>query len=305
MATISEFSDVKTTSLFRKHSKNNTVKRKRLDKICKGLFFSCAIFGIIMLIILLGSILKDGLKYLSISFLTNSASRIATKAGIFPAIVGSFSVILVTIVVAFPMGIGSAIYLEEYMKKGKVKDFIELNISNLAGVPAIVYGIVGLAFFVEMLSLGRGILTAGLTMGVLIMPTVIITTQEALKQVPMTLREGSYALGVSKWQTVTGVVLPFAMPGILTGVILSISRAIGESSPLIMVGAASYVTFLPEGLFSSYTTLPLQIYNWTSRPQAQFQELAASGIIVLLVILLGMNAAAILLRNKYKKKAGF
>ncbi|WP_297435723.1 phosphate ABC transporter permease PstA [uncultured Clostridium sp.] len=305
MGRISDFKDLKEKSLFRKYSKNNTQRRKKVDKICKGIFFSCAIFGIIMLFILIGSILKDGIKYLSLDFLQNSASRIATKAGIFPAIVGSFSVIFVTIIIAFPVGIGSAIYLEEYMKKGKLKDFIELNISNLAGVPAIVYGIVGLAFFVEILSLGRGILTAGLTMGILILPTVIITTQEALKQVPMTLREGSYALGVSKWQSITGVVLPFAMPGILTGVILAISRGIGESSPLIMVGAASYVTFLPDGLFSSYTTLPLQIYNWTSRPQAQFQELAASGIIVLLVILLGMNAIAIILRNKYQKKAGF
>ena len=305
MGRISDFKDLKEKSLFRKYSKNNTQRRKKVDKICKGIFFSCAIFGIIMLFILIGSILKDGIKYLSLDFLKNSASRIAAKAGIFPAIVGSFSVIFVTIIIAFPVGIGSAIYLEEYMKKGKLKDFIELNISNLAGVPAIVYGIVGLAFFVEILSLGRGILTAGLTMGILILPTVIITTQEALKQVPMTLREGSYALGVSKWQSITGVVLPFAMPGILTGVILAISRGIGESSPLIMVGAASYVTFLPDGLFSSYTTLPLQIYNWTSRPQAQFQELAASGIIVLLVILLGMNAIVIILRNKYQKKAGF
>ncbi|MGL4990450.1 MAG: phosphate ABC transporter permease PstA [Sarcina sp.] len=305
MATISNFSDVKEKSLFRKYSKHNIQKRRRIDKLCKFTFLACAGFAIAMLVILLGSILKDGLKYLSINFLTSSASRVAEKAGIFPALIGSLYVILVTAIIAFPIGIGSAIYLEEYMKKGKLKDFIELNISNLAGVPAIVYGIVGLAFFVQFMNLGRGILSAGLTMGLLIMPTVIITTQEALKQVPLSLKEGSYALGVSKWQSITGVILPYALPGILTGIILAISRGIGESSPLIMVGAASYVTFLPEGLFSSYTTLPLQIYNWTSRPQAQFQELAASGIIVLLVILLGMNAIAILLRNKYQKRAGF
>ncbi|MGL4655788.1 MAG: phosphate ABC transporter permease PstA [Sarcina sp.] len=305
MGRVSNFNDIKETSLFRKHSKNNIKKRKIKNNIVKGLFFGCTIFGIVMLIVLIGSILGDGLKYLSLDFLKNAPSRIASRAGILPAIVGSFCVIIVTIIVAFPLGIGSAIYLEEYMKKGKLKDFIELNIANLAGVPAIVYGIVGLAFFVQFMNLGRGILTAGLTMGLLIMPTIVITTQEALKQVPNTLREGSYALGVTKWQSIVGVVLPFAMPGILTGTILGISRGIGESSPLIMVGAASYVTFLPEGLFSSYTTLPLQIYNWTSRPQPQFQELAASGIIVLLIILLGMNTAAILLRNKYQKNSGF
>lgn len=305
MATISNFNDIKEKSLFRKYSKHNIKKRKRIDKICKAIFFACALFGIVMLLILLGSILKDGLKYLSIDFIKNAPSRVASRAGILPALVGSLFVILVTGIVAFPIGVGSAIYLEEYMKNGKMKDFIELNIANLAGVPAIVYGIVGLAFFVQFMNLGRGILSAGLTMGILILPTVIITTKEALKQVPMSLKEGSYALGVSKWQSITGVILPFAMPGILTGIILSISRGIGESSPLIMVGAASYVTFLPEGLFSSYTTLPLQIYNWTSRPQPQFQELAASGIIVLLVILLGMNALAVVLRNKYQKRSGF
>lgn len=304
MQNVSNFSDVKERSLFRKYSKNNVKKRKMINAIIRSIMFACTAFGIIMLVILIGSILKDGLKYLSLDFLTNSASRIASRAGILPAIVGSILVIALTVVIAFPMGIGAAIYIEEYMKKGKFKDFIELNISNLAGVPAIVYGIVGLAFFVQFMNLGRGILTAALTMALLILPTIVITAQEALKQVPDTLREGSYALGVTKWQSITGVILPFAMPGILTGTILAISRGLGESSPLIIVGAASYVTFLPEGLFSSYTTLPLQIYNWTSRPQAQFQELAASGIIVLLVVLLSMNAIAILLRNKYQKNMG-
>lgn len=304
MQNISNFSDVKEQNLFRKYSKNNIKKRKLINIIIKSVMFICTMFGIAMLIILMASILKDGLKYLSLDFLTNSASRVASKAGILPAIVGSILVIALTAVIAFPMGIGAAIYIQEYMKKGKFKDFIELNISNLAGVPAIVYGIVGLAFFVQFMNLGRGILTAALTMALLILPTIVITTQEALKQVPDTLREGSYALGVTKWQSITGVILPFAMPGILTGSILAISRGLGESSPLIIVGAASYVTFLPEGLFSSYTTLPLQIYNWTSRPQAQFQELAASGIIVLLVVLLTMNTVAIVLRNKYQRNMG-
>lgn len=289
-------------NLFRKYCENNIKKRKRINLIIKSLLFLCATFGILMLAILILSIFKDGLKFLSIDFLTNSASRIASRAGVLPAIVGSLSVIILTALIVFPVGIGAAIYIEEYMKPGRLKEIVELNIANLAGVPAIVYGIVSLAIFVQFMQLGRGILTGALTLAILILPTIVITSKEALKNVPNSLREGSYALGVTKWQSITGVVLPFAMPGILTGTILSISRALGESSPLIMVGAASYVTFLPEGLFSSYTTLPLQIYNWTSRPQPDFQNLAASGIIVLLVVLLGMNAIAIILRNKYEKK---
>lgn len=304
MQNISNFSDVKEKSLFRKYSKNNIKKRKTINSLIKAGMFACTAFGIVMLILLVTTIFKDGIKYLSVDFLLNSASRIPSKAGIFPAILGSIFVIVLTALIAFPVGIGAAIYIEEYMKKGKFRDFIELNISNLAGVPAIVYGIVGLAFFVQFLSLGRGILTGALTMALLILPTIVITSQEALKQVPETLREGSYALGVTKWQSITGVILPFALPGILTGTILAISRGLGESSPLIIVGAASYVTFAPEGLFSSYTTLPLQIYNWTSRPQAEFQNLAASGIIVLLIVLLTMNTIAIILRNKYQKKMG-
>lgn len=294
----------KGQSLFKKHCENNIKKRKRVNSIIKGLLFACTAFGIVMLIILMGSVLKDGLKFLSLDFLTSSASRIASKAGVFPAIVGSLAVIALTAIIVFPVGIGAAIYIEEYMKVGKLKDIIELNIANLAGVPAIVYGIVSLAVFVQFMQLGRGVLTGALTLAILILPTIVITSKEALRNVPDSLREGSYALGVTKWQSITGVILPFAMPGILTGTILAISRALGESSPLIMVGAASYVTFLPEGLFSSYTTLPLQIYNWTSRPQADFQNLAASGILVLLVVLLGMNAVAIILRNKYEKKIG-
>ncbi|WP_084764214.1 phosphate ABC transporter permease PstA [Clostridium massiliamazoniense] len=292
----------KEENLFKKYCENNIKKRKRINLIVKTLLFVCTAFGVLMLIILIGSVLKDGVKFLSIDFLTNSASRIASRAGVLPAIVGSLSVIVLTALIVFPVGIGAAIYIEEYMKPGKLKEIVELNIANLAGVPAIVYGIVSLAVFVQFMHLGRGVLTGALTLAILILPTIVITSKEALKNVPNSLREGSYALGVTKWQSITGVVLPFAMPGILTGTILSISRALGESSPLIMVGAASYVTFLPEGLFSSYTTLPLQIYNWTSRPQPDFQNLAASGIIVLLVVLLGMNAIAIILRNKYEKK---
>lgn len=289
-------------NLFKDNAKDNLKSRQRINNMFKTAFFLCTTFGIIILIVLIGSVLKDGLKYLSLDFLTGSPSRIASKAGVLPAIVGSAYVIGLTALIAFPLGIGSAIYIEEYMTKNKFREFLELNISNLAGVPSIVYGILGLAVFVQTFMFGRGIVSAALTLALLILPTIIITSQEAIRNVPKSLREGSYALGVSKWQSITGVVLPFAMPGILTGTILSISRALGESAPLIMVGAASYVAFLPKDLFSAYTALPLQIYNWTSRPQAEFQKLAATGIIVLLVFLLGANTLAIILRNKYQKR---
>lgn len=290
------------SNLFKDNAKNNLKSRQRANYLMKTIFFLCTTFGIVVLIILIGSILKDGLKFLSIDFLTNYPSRRASNAGVLPAIVGSAYVIGLTALIAFPIGIGSAIYIEEYLPKNKLREILELNISNLAGVPSIVYGILGLAVFVQTLMLGRGMIAAALTLALLILPTIIITSQEAIRNVPKSLREGSYALGVTKWQSITGVVLPFALPGILTGTILSISRALGESAPLIMVGAASYVAFLPKDFFSAYTALPLQIYNWTSRPQAEFQQLAATGIIVLLVFLLSANAIAIILRNKFQKR---
>ncbi|EQB86922.1 phosphate transport system permease protein [Clostridium punense] len=291
-----------SNNLFKNNAKDNLKSRQRANNILKTIFFLCTTFGVVILIVLIGSVLKDGLKYLSLNFLTGFPSRIASKAGVLPAIIGSAYVIGLTALIAFPLGIGSAIYIEEYMSKNKFREILELNISNLAGVPSIVYGILGLAVFVQTFMFGRGIVAAALTLSLLILPTIIITSQEAIRNVPKSLREGSYALGVSKWQSITGVVLPFALPGILTGTILSISRALGESAPLIMVGAASYVAFLPKDLFSAYTALPLQIYNWTSRPQAEFQQLAATGIIVLLVFLLGANTLAIILRNKYQKR---
>ncbi|WP_461612207.1 phosphate ABC transporter permease PstA [Clostridium sp. Marseille-QA1073] len=278
---------------------NNLKRRKIKNTLCKSVFLACTLLALVTLVLLMFSIIKDGIKYLDLNFLTSFPSRFVSKAGILPALVGSIYLIFLTAVISFPIGIGTAIYIEEYMKKSRLREFLELNISNLAGVPSIVYGMLGLGVFAVVL--GRGVLTGALTLSLLILPTIIITTEEALRNVPIAIKEGSYALGVSKWQSITGVILPYAMPSILTGTILSISRALGESAPLIMVGALSYVAFLPEGLTSSYTALPIQIYNWTSRPQAEFQRLAASGIIVLLVILLTANSIAILLRNKYNK----
>lgn len=281
---------------------NNINKRKMINKIFKTVFLICTLFGIFMLIILMYQILKTGLSSLSFKFITSLPSRFPHKAGIKTAFVGSAWVIGVTALISFPVGVGTAIYLEEYANKNKFNEILQINIANLAGVPSIVYGILGLGVFVKFFNIGRGILTGALTLSLLILPVIIISSQEAIRGVPNSLREGSLALGVSKWQTITGVVLPYSMPGILTGVILAISRALGEAAPLIMVGALGYVAFLPDGLMSAYTTLPIQIFNWTSRPQPEFQNIASAGIIVLMTVLLSANAVAILLRNKYQKR---
>ncbi|MCB0405616.1 MAG: phosphate ABC transporter permease PstA, partial [Bdellovibrionales bacterium] len=192
--------------------------------------------------------------------------------------------------------------LEEYAKKTKFGSFIEINISNLAGVPSIIYGLLGLVVFVRTFAFGRSVVSGALTMSLLILPIIIVSAREALKTVPNTIREAAYALGATKWQAIRAHVLPSALPGILTGVILSLSRAIGETAPLIMVGAVAYVAFIPDGLSSAFTVLPIQIYDWASRPQESFHQLAAAGILVLLCLLLTMNAAAILIRNHYQRK---
>lgn len=273
------------------------------NEIFHFLLLSIILFSIIMLILLLYQVLSTGLKHLDWEFLTSMPSRFANRAGILSALVGSTWTIGLTALFALPLGVGTAIYLEEYIDKNTLLNKILLiNISNLSGVPSIVYGMLGLAVFVRMFGFGRSILSGALTMALLILPVIIVSTQEAIKSVPNSLREGSYALGMTKWQTITGVVLPYALPGILTGSILAISRAMGEAAPLIMVGAAGFIGFLPEGPMDAFTVLPIQIYNWTSRPQAEFQNISAAGIIVLMVLLLSANAIAIILRNKYQNR---
>ena len=253
--------------------------------------------------------------WLNLPFLQNSMSSQARLAGVRTALLGSIHIILITILFAFPIGVGAAIYLEEYAdRRYWFNRIIQTNIENLAGVPSIVYGILGLAIFVRALSgltsgawfgtptdNGRTILSAGLTMGLLILPILIITAQEAVRAVPNSLRQAAYGLGATQWQTIWHHVLPAAMPGILTGTILSISRAMGETAPLVVVGASTYITADPSGPFSKFTTLPIQIYQWTSRPQDEFHSLAAAAIIVLLFVLLSLNAAAILLRNRFSR----
>ncbi|MEK7286573.1 MAG: phosphate ABC transporter permease PstA [Nitrospirota bacterium] len=273
--------------------------------IANRLFIAAALFALFIalatLVILVVNILIDGLPRLSLDFLTAYPSRKAERAGILAPLVGTIYMIGLTALFAFPLGVAAAIHLEEFAEKNRFSKIVEIAIANLAGIPSIVYGLLGLGLFVRLLHLERSLLSGALTMSLLILPIIIMTAREALRTVPNTIREGSYALGASRWQTVRYQVFPLALPGILTGTILALSRAIGETAPLIMIGALTYIPFLPDGLFSPFTVLPIQIFNWVSRPQQAFAINAAAGIIVLLVILISMNAIAIWLRNKYQK----
>ena len=278
------------------------MNRETKNKFFKILCFSASISSIVVLALLLYNVVSVGLPHLSFDFLSSFPSRFAEKAGIKSALFGSIWLLIFITIISVPVGVAAAIYLEEYSPKNKWTKFIEINISNLAGVPSIVYGILGLVIFVRFFHLERSILAGSFTMSILILPVIIITAREAIKAVPKNIRLGAYALGASKWQTVKHHVLPIATPGIMTGVILAISRAIGETAPLIMMGAFTYVAFVPNSIWDEFTTLPIQIYNWTSRPQAEFHEIASAGIIVLLVVLLTMNAAAIIIRKRANKK---
>ncbi|MBC8507310.1 MAG: phosphate ABC transporter permease PstA [Chloroflexi bacterium] len=258
-------------------------------------------------------------SWLTGGFLTAPQSPEPNRAGVRTAILGSLWTIGITVMFAFPLGVGAAIYLEEYARDNRLNRLIQININNLAGVPSIIYGMLGLAIFVRALepftsgaifgvvddaatANGRTIISAGMTLGLLILPLIIINAQEAIKAVPNSLRQASYSMGATRWQTVWHHVLPSAVPGILTGTILAISRSIGETAPLVVVGASTFITFDPDGPFSKFTTLPIQIYQWTARPQAEFRNIAAAAIIVLLAMLLSMNAVAVVLRNKYSNK---
>lgn len=278
-------------------------RRKLLDQLFKLLFVTAIILAVGVLVTLLVDIWGDGAQHLSWAFLTNAPSRFWQKAGILPALIGSFYVILLTALFALPLGIATAVYLEFYAPKGRLSDLIQLNIANLAGIPSIVYGLFGLAFFVRFLNFDRSILSAALTMALLVLPVIIVNSQEALRAVPPSLAHGAYALGAAKWQVVWTVILPAALGGIFTGAILAISRAMGESAPLIAVGAWVFITALPTSPLDSFTVLPIQIWYWSGQPQDGFKEIAATAIIVLLVVLLTMNGVAIYLRNKVQKKA--
>ena len=280
----------------------NSRRRHRAGTIFKVVCLASIAFSILSLALLLFDVVRDGAGWLSIDLLTHYPSRIPARAGIKSAILGTLWMMGLTAAVSFPIGVGAAIYLEEYAPKNWLSRILQTNIANLAGVPSIVYGILGLAIFVRYFALGRSVLAGALTLALLILPVIIIASQEALKAVPGSLREASYGVGATKWQTIRYHIFPVALPGILTGTILSLSRAIGETAPLIMIGALTFIAFPPMSPMDPFTVLPIQIFNWTAKPQQEFHELAAAAIIVLLVLLLVMNAAAIFLRNRYQKR---
>ncbi len=292
---------------------------KRQNKIFNWVGIGTTFFGLLVLFVLMVDILKDGLPRLGWDFLMSYPSRKPEQAGILSAWVGTVWIMFTTATFAIPLGIGAGIYLEEYARKNRLTDFIEINIANLAGVPSVIYGILGLGLFVRFMKLERSVLAGGLTLALLILPVVILSTREALRAVPFSIREAAYALGATKWQTVRYQILPAALGNIMTGIILAMSRAIGETAPLVTLGALTYIPFLPQspitfsasfpfidvslkGFLDPFTVLPIQIFNWVSRPQKGFLADAAAGIIVLLLITLLMNGAAIYLRYKNQKR---
>jgi phosphate transport system permease protein len=262
------------------------------------------IAALLVLAVLVAGVFTDGVDRISWQFLTSFPSRRAASAGIFPALMGSIYVITLTAILAVPVGVGAALYLQEYSTQGRLARLLEINIANLAGVPSIVYGLLGLGLFVRALGFGRSVLAGAATLALLVLPVVILATREALRTVPQEVRDGAYALGATRWQTIWTLVLPMAFPGILTGVILALSRAIGETAPLIAIGALTYVPFAPDGIMSPFTALPIQIFNWVSRPQADFRVNAAAGILVLLTLLVTMNGVAAWIRDRYQSRGG-
>ena len=282
-------------------------QRRRARRIWQGRVFHgfCLLAVAVslgMLAVLLIYLFLQGWERVSWSFLTSFPSRVPEAAGIRAALLGSIYVVAIAGVVAFVLGVASAVYLEEFAGRSRFARIAWINISNLAGVPSIVYGLLGLEIFVRTAGLGKSVLAGGLTLALLVLPIVIVASLEAIRAVPPSLREGGFGLGATRWQVVRHLVLPQAMPGILTGIILAVSRALGETAPLIAMGALTFVPFAPDGPLSRFTVLPIQIFNWVSRPQAGFHEAAAAGIIVLLVVLLLMNATAVILRNRFQKR---
>jgi phosphate transport system permease protein len=277
-------------------------RRRAFGRFFELVCLAATCIGILVLLVLLVDIARRGVPTLTWDFLTSFPSRSPQSAGIKAAVVGSLWLIGLTALVALPTGIAAGVWLEEYPRKGWLSRLVELNISNLAGVPSIIYGLLGLGLFVRALHFERSLLSGALTMALLVLPIIIINTREALRAVPRSQREAAYALGATRSQVIWEVVLPPALPGVLTGIILALSRAIGETAPLITIGALTFIAFLPQGPLDPFTVLPIQIFNWVSRPQPGFHALAASGIVVLLVVLLSMNALAIYLRDRARRK---
>ncbi len=280
----------------------NSELNRLKDKAFQGFGIFCTLIGLVVLAIFLINILIDGLGRIDWEFLNNLPSRRAHRAGIYTAWIGTLWILVLSSLIAFPLGIAAGVYLEEYGKKNRMANFLEVNISNLAGVPSIIYGLLGLEIFGRVFGLGGSLLTGALTLALLILPIIIVTTREAIKAVPRSIRDASFALGASKWQTIWFQVLPASFGGILTGVILALSRAVGEAAPLIVIGALAYVPFAPTSPLDEFTVLPIQIFNWISRPQAAFATNAAAAIIILLIITFTLNGVAVYLRHKWQKR---
>ena len=284
---------------------SSTSTRHALDWVFAVLVFVATMIGLVVLAVLLVDIAWDGIPRLGWEFITSFPSVSPEGSGIYPALLGSLWLLGLTAIVSVPLGIGAAVYLEEYATDTWLNRLIEVNISNLAGVPSIIYGLLGLGIFVNLLGPitgGQSLISGALTLSLLILPVIIIAAREALRTIPASVREGGYALGATRWEVIRHHLLPMALPGALTGTILALSRAIGETAPLIVVGAATYITFVPEDPQSAYSALPIQIYSWVSQPQPGFQTAAAAGIVVLMVVLLLSNSVAIWLRNKYQRR---
>lgn len=283
----------------KKHLARRHRKSRIFTRVCGVVTWS----GVVLLAVLLYQVSVEGLAWIDWQFLTSFPSRFPERAGIKSALVGTLWLIGLVAVFSIPVGVSTALYLEEFANSNsRLSKFIEVNIANLAGVPSIVYGILGLAIFVRTLGFGRSLVSGALTMSLLILPVIIIASREAIKTVPQSIRYAALSLGATRWQTTWSHVLPASFPGILTGVILSLSRAIGETAPLVMIGALTFVAFLPEGPMDQFTALPIQIYNWVSRPQQEFHDLAAGAIVVLLVVLLLMNSTAIFIRSRTERR---
>ena len=289
------------------HFKTSMSTRYGLDRAFSVLVTVAALVGLVFLAVLLVDVIRDGSTMLSVEFLTSFPSQIFPESGgIYPALIGSLWLLGLTASISVPLGLGAAVYLEEYAEDTRINRIIEVNISNLAGVPSVIYGLLGLGIFVQLLAPvtgGGSVLTGALTLSLLILPVIIVATREALRAIPASIREGGYALGATKWEVIWSHLLPMALPGALTGIILALSRAIGEAAPLLVVGVSLYQTYATAGPFDGYMALPTQIYDWISRPQQIFQDSAAAGIVVAMAVLLVANSFAIWLRNRYQQRS--
>ena len=286
--------------------KESVSTRYGLDRAFTWLVTGASLVGVIVLALLLIDVVKDGSSMLSLEFLTSFPSQVFPEnGGIYPALLGSLWLLGLTGLISVPLGLGAAVYLEEYAQDTRINRMIEINISNLAGVPSVIYGLLGLGIFVELLAPvtgGGSVLTGALTLSLLILPVIIVATREALRAIPDSIREGGYALGATQWEVIWSHLLPRALPGALTGIILALSRAVGEAAPILVVGVSLYQTYVTAGPFDGYMALPTQIYDWISRPQEVFQNSAAAGIVVAMVVLLLANSFAIWLRNRYQQR---